>query len=71
MIKFLKSAAETTGLDVRGLAGAFSDQAILRKLRSDIIAGLKTGVRGTPTFNINGSLYSGQLPMAVLLKIAE
>ena len=67
----LKSAAEAAGLDVRGLAGAFSDQEILRKLRSDIIAGLKTGVRGTPTFNINGSLYSGQLPMAVLLKIAE
>ena len=67
----IKSAAAAAGLDVAGFSGAFADKKINRKLRKDIIDGLRAGVRGTPTFSVNGSLYSGQLPMAVLSKIAK
>ena len=67
----LNSAAEAAGLDPQELADAFSNRKIWGKLRRDIISGLKTGVRGTPTFSIDGSLYSGQLPISVLSKITE
>jgi protein-disulfide isomerase/uncharacterized membrane protein len=67
----LRSAAAAAGLDARRLAAALSDPSIRSKLRRDILSGLKTGVRGTPTFSINESLYSGQLPMAVLNHIVE
>ena len=67
----LKSLATEVGLDDKGLAGAFSDPKIRRQLTRDIIGGLKLGVNGTPTFIINGSVYSGQIPMEMILKIVN
>lgn len=67
----LNSLAATLGLDYKGLADALSDRRIRNKLNRDIIDGLKLGVQGTPTFNIDGKTYRGQIPMEIISKIVN
>ena len=63
--------AQKTGLDAGALSRAVSDANIRSKLNKDIIDGLKMGVRGTPSYVINGALYRGQIPAEVVSKILE
>ena len=67
-VKFL---AQKTGLDAGALSQAVSDTSIRSRLNNDIIDGLKMGVRGTPSYVINGTVYSGQIPAEVVSKILE
>jgi protein-disulfide isomerase len=41
----------------------------LRKLNRDIIAGLKLGVSGTPSFVIEGKVYASHIPTDLLDRI--
>jgi protein-disulfide isomerase len=61
--------ADRTGLDARALSRAIRDPRIRTKLSQDISDGLKLGVRGTPTFIVNGQLHHGRIPTEVLSKI--
>ncbi|MGD2272839.1 MAG: vitamin K epoxide reductase family protein [Desulfobacterales bacterium] len=63
--------AERTGLDARALSRAVRDRRIRSKLGQDIADGLKLGVRGTPTFIVNGTVYKGQIPAQILAKILD
>ena len=66
-----KFLADKTGLNADALSRAVNNPAIGSRLKKDIIDGLKMGVRGTPSFVINGNLYQGQIPAAVLTKILD
>ena len=47
------------GLSVTRLRDALSGGACAAKVRRDFTMGLHSGVRGTPTFFVNGELYDG------------
>ena len=62
----LKVVADAVGLDAGKLALSLHHPWVRTQLLKDIKAGLKAGVRGTPTFVVNGQLYSGQLPIKII-----
>jgi protein-disulfide isomerase/uncharacterized membrane protein len=66
-----KFLADKTGLNADALSRAVKNPAIGSRLKKDILDGLKLGVRGTPSFVINGNLYRGQIPAEVLTKILD
>jgi len=51
------------GLEVYRFEGDLSSERFARKVRDDLQSGLKSGVKGTPTFFINGVRYSGELEL--------
>lgn len=65
----VKELAERVGLDPRGLAGSFYDRNILLKLITDIRAGMKLGIAGTPGYVIDGKVYLAQIPPEILKKV--
>ena len=54
-------------LDVKRFAGDLSAHAFLPKIRNDMQGGLQSGVKGTPSFFINGVLHRGGFDEASLL----
>jgi protein-disulfide isomerase/uncharacterized membrane protein len=62
----LPSLAEGAGLDAAKMERCLDDPATTRALQQDIEAGQAAGVRGTPSFVIDGQLYEGRVPPDVL-----
>jgi protein-disulfide isomerase/uncharacterized membrane protein len=63
----LKRLAEQTGLDLSGMRSALTRRPdLLRKLARDIADGYKLEITGTPAFIIDGQVYLGQIPPALL-----
>jgi protein-disulfide isomerase len=54
-------------LDSKRFAGDLSGHAFLSKIEDDMRGGLQSGVKGTPTFFINGVLHQGGHDEASLL----
>lgn len=54
--------AKKVGLDPHELAASLQHPYIKRKLAEDIWYGMKKRITGTPTYEINGKLYSGYIP---------
>lgn len=48
------------------LASAFYDRKCLNALRRDVNRGLKLGITATPSFLIDGKVYTGTIPAALL-----
>jgi uncharacterized membrane protein/protein-disulfide isomerase len=63
--------AARTGLPAAGLAGALNHPAFTAKLGLDVWQGMKLRVLGTPSFVIDGKVYSGNLPVDIIRKISE
>lgn len=55
-------AAEQSGLDMTVYRACMNLHARLDEIQADATAGLAAGVRGTPTFFINGSRVEGAIP---------
>lgn len=58
--------AELLGLSGVGLRDALSTGAYAARVRHDMALGLHGGVRGTPTFVIDGEFYSGPVTVEAL-----
>ena len=67
----IKKLAHDVGLDERKLARAFQNRKVRYKLKKDILEGIKMGVKGTPSFVIDGNVYQGQLPPEILKSALE
>lgn len=67
----LQVLADEIGLDFEKLSRSLHRNDFSNKLHRDIMDGLKLGVSGTPTFLINGKLYSGRIPPEILLQVAD
>src|SRR6266581_770511 len=63
----LEQFAEAVGLDMQPFARALADQRSLSRIEEDLQSGIRSGVRGTPTFFINGVLYRGSWEQDALL----
>lgn len=53
-------------LDLKRFAGDLSRHVFLAKIEDDMAGGLQSGVKGTPTFFINGVLHQGAFDEASL-----
>jgi protein-disulfide isomerase len=58
----LVSHARELGLDVPKFERALDAAATQARIRADMAEGTRIGVQGTPTFVVNGRMFSGALP---------
>ena len=63
----LEQFAEAVGLDMQQYAHAMAEQRSLARIEEDVEGGERSGVQGTPTFFINGSMYRGSWEHDALL----
>jgi uncharacterized membrane protein/protein-disulfide isomerase len=66
-----RTIAQEVGLSSSGLVRALQDPHIFRKLNEDLAEGIRLGVTGTPSYVIEGNVYSGQLPPEILMQIQQ
>ena len=61
----LEKAAEQSGLDLEKYKTCMQVRARVDEIEDDLRAGVKAGVRGTPTFFFNGEKVEGAIPKGV------
>ena len=59
------------GLEIYRFDAGFEQEAYSRKVRDDLAGGQQSGVKGTPTFFINGCRYRGKIEVAAMLEAIE
>jgi protein-disulfide isomerase len=67
----LTHLALTMGLEIYRFESALELQSSLQKISDDMDGGIRSGVKGTPTFFINGRRYRGKVDAASLLREIE
>lgn len=67
----LQQAAAKLGLDAASFAAALDAPATAAAVDADIALGRRLGVRGTPTFFINGRIIRGAYPSATFRRIID
>jgi protein-disulfide isomerase len=67
----LEQFAAAVGLDMQQFAHDMAEHPYIGRIEEDIHSGLRSGVRGTPTFFINGVLYLGSWEQETLLAALE
>ena len=63
----LEQFAEAVGLDLQQYARDMTERPYISRIEEDLKSGIRSGVRGTPTFFINGVLYPGSWEHDALL----
>ena len=67
----LRAYAEEVGLDVGRFRREMKEHAHAGRVREDLRSGLRSGVRGTPTFFINGIRHDAPNDFETLLAALE
>jgi protein-disulfide isomerase len=67
----LHAYAERLELDMARYTGEMDDEVYLQRIREHIDGGLKSGVRGTPTFFMNGMLHDASYGLQSLAEGVE
>ncbi len=67
----VKELAEKTDLSASDLVRALRSSRTHRVLRQDIRDGIELGVSGTPSYVINGEVYLGVIPAAVINRVVQ
>ena len=67
----LEQFAEAVGLDMQQFARDMAEHPYISRIEEDLQSGIRSGVRGTPTFFINGVLYPGSWEQEALLAALE
>ena len=67
----LEQFAEAVGLDMQQFARDMAERPYMSRIEEDLKSGIRSGVRGTPTFFINGVLYPGSWEQEALLAALE
>ena len=63
--------AEEIGLDMNVFIRDCRNRQLFKKIKNDLESGLNSGVDGTPTFFVNGRMYSGFNDFPDLLKVCR
>ena len=69
--KQLQGYAEQLGLDMALYTAEMDDHVYLQRVREHIDSGLKSGVRGTPGFFVNGRIHDVSFGLHSLLDAVE
>jgi protein-disulfide isomerase/uncharacterized membrane protein len=67
----LGSIGKESGMDIRDFIKRVNDRRLVDHLEADIRMGLRLGVTATPSYEINGKLYTGTIPEDVILSNLE
>ena len=67
----LTHAAEQLGLDGKALQGAWGSDALEERVQTDVESGEDSGVHGTPTFFVNGTLWDSSYDYESLVEGLE
>jgi protein-disulfide isomerase len=67
----LEQFAEAVGLDMQQFARDMAERPYMSRIEEDLKSGIRSGVRGTPTFFINGVFYPGSWEQEALLAALE
>src|SRR6266436_7232165 len=67
----LEQFAEAVGLNMQQFARDMAERPYISRIEEDLQSGIRSGVRGTPTFFINGVLYPGSWEQEALLAALE
>jgi protein-disulfide isomerase len=67
----IRELAQRSGISFEGLASAPDNRFFYRRIKRDVFKGIEAGVTGTPTYEVDGSLYEGRIPVELLKKILE
>src|SRR5213083_853289 len=67
----LEQFAEAVGMDMQQFARDMAERPYISRIEEDLQSGIRSGVRGTPTFFINGVLYRGSWEQEALLAALE
>lgn len=60
--------AKSIGLDMKRFHRTITERIFAQRVRENLISGMESGVKGTPTYFINGVKHSGSGDFAVLVK---
>lgn len=63
--------AQQLNLDVPAFQECFASQKYTKQVEQDLEDGLRAGVRGTPTFFLNGNRIPGVIPQTVLESVIQ
>jgi protein-disulfide isomerase len=63
--------AKNLNLNIQQLKKDMTSEGIIKKVKSDFMGGVRSGVNGTPTFFINGIRFNGPCKLDLLLKAIE
>lgn len=69
--EFFFAMAEELNLDLQQFARCASDPAVEAEVKADTAAGQDLGIRGTPTFYINGRILVGAQPLETFTALIE
>jgi protein-disulfide isomerase len=69
--KHLHGYAEQLGLDMARFTAEMDDQVYLQRVREHIESGLRSGVRGTPGFYVNGAVQDVSFGLRALFDATE
>jgi len=67
----VETLAAKSGVNPEWLAAATRIRSIRNKIKYDIAQGLELGIEGTPSYEINGEVYQGRIPVEVIEKALE
>jgi protein-disulfide isomerase len=67
----LGSIGKESGIDISDFINRVNDRCLIDHLEADIRMGLRLGVTATPSYEINGKLYTGTIPEDVILSSLE
>ena len=67
----LEQFAGAVGLDMQQFARDMAERPYISRIEEDLQSGIRSGVRGTPTFFINGVLYPRSWEQEALLAALE
>jgi protein-disulfide isomerase len=62
----LRWLADKAGLEAKALVQSLGDPSSRRLLSRDIREGIELGIKGTPSFVVNGKIYAGVIPAEIL-----
>jgi protein-disulfide isomerase len=70
-LRLYESIAREQGLKCYELRDALDSGLLLQRIRGDFNGGVRSGVKGTPTFFINGVRYDGEVDVDVMADVLD
>jgi protein-disulfide isomerase/uncharacterized membrane protein len=64
----IRELAQKSGVSFEGLASAPYNRFFYRKIKRDVLKAIEMGVTATPTYEVNGNLYQGRIPLDLIIE---
>jgi protein-disulfide isomerase len=67
----IRDLARKSGVRFEGLASAPENRFFYRRIKRDVFKGIELGVMGTPTYEVDGNLYEGRIPVQLIKNVIK